>query len=111
MTREAAHDWAIPWVESTPVVDPAEEGLVEVGLQYLHGLDMTAANPKSPRNPTGHGGPGPYVLSEADVAATLDHWLAQCAEYDEDPHAFLERAYARALDALKHEQNAQRRTE
>ncbi|WP_040778651.1 hypothetical protein [Nocardia pneumoniae] len=84
MTREVAHDWVVPWVEND---DPdwvrPDDVMVEAGLLYLHGLDMTRDSDAP--NLISHSGPGLYVLSEAEVAARLDHWLGKCREYDSDP--------------------------
>ncbi|MFE3759551.1 hypothetical protein ACFXO9_35060 [Nocardia tengchongensis] len=79
LTREAAHDWAKPWVEGADVGTPTD-AMASLGLDYLHGLDMTASL-ASP-NLIYHGGAEPYVLSELEVAARLDYWLVRCREYD-----------------------------
>ena len=92
-TRESAHDWSVPWVEGDRGAGPPADVLAGTGLQYLHGLDMTA-NPEAPHF-ISHGGNGSYVLSEVEVAARLDHWLHVCSQYDADPQGFLHQARER----------------
>lgn len=93
-TRESVHDWSGPWVEGKAKVGPPRDVMVGTGLQYLHGLDMTAA-PALP-NLISHGGSGSYVLSDSEVAARLEHWLGMCRDYDADPDGFLQRVRDRS---------------
>jgi hypothetical protein len=93
-TRESVHDWSVPWVEGDAAHGRPRDLMVSSGLQYLHGLDMTA-NPETPGS-IGHGGQGNYVLSVDEIAARLDHWLVMCREYDDDPEGFVRRARERA---------------
>jgi hypothetical protein len=93
-TRESVHDWSVPWVEGDAAHNRPKDLMVGSGLQYLHGLDMTA-RPETP-NLISHGGPGNYVLSADEVAARLGHWLGTCREYDDDPEGFVQRARERA---------------
>jgi hypothetical protein len=98
-TRESVHDWSVPWVEGEFAIGPPRDLMAGTGLQYLHGLDMTA-DPGSP-GLIGHGGSGRYVLSGDEMAGTLAHWLALCRDYDGDPEGFPQRARDRALRALQ----------
>jgi hypothetical protein len=72
--------------------------MVGSGLQYLHGLDMTARL-ETP-NLISHGGLGRYVLSADEVAARLEYWLGMCREYDDDPEGFAQRARERARQRI-----------
>ena len=100
-TRESVHDWSVPWVEGDAAHGRPEDLMVGSGLQYLHGLDMTA-KPETP-NLIGHGGPGGYVLSADEVAARLEHWLGMCDEFDDDPDGFVQRARERARQSIARE--------
>jgi hypothetical protein len=97
-TRESVHDWSVPWVERIDVGRPGDS-MVMSGLQYLHGLDMTAgATAPGGAGPyVAHGGPDPYLLSDREVATGLNHWLGICREYDDDPAGFV----ARRLEAAR----------
>ena len=99
LSREDVHAWSVRWVERGDL-DPPTDPVVESGLQDLHGLDMTSV----PGRPgfVDHGGPGPYRLSEDEVAEKLTRWLAYCREFDEDPEGprRRNRDRARALAAL-----------
>lgn len=88
-TRESVHDWSVPWVEGVDVDRPLD-AMADASLLRLHGLDMTS-HPETP-NLVGHGGPGRYVLSDAEVAKRLEQWLGGCREYYEDPAGFAQRA-------------------
>ncbi|WP_405492213.1 hypothetical protein [Nocardia sp. NBC_00511] len=107
-TREAAHDWAVVWVEHAPDMSWPDDGMIEAGLLYLHGLDMTRVR-DSP-NLICHGGPGRYVLSEAEVAGRLEHWLKMCSEYDCDPEKFRQRALEKARNTPEYRERANRRS-
>ncbi|MEU7630298.1 hypothetical protein AB0C34_09975 [Nocardia sp. NPDC049220] len=82
LTRETVHDWAARWVEDADADGPRDV-MVMSGLQYLHGLDMTA-NPAAP-NIVSHGGSNPYVLSQIEMQARLEHWLTACSESEPLP--------------------------
>jgi hypothetical protein len=100
-SRESVHEWAVPWVEGDAAHSRPRDLMVGMGLQYLHGLDMTAR----PENPDliGHGGRGTYVLSADEVAARLEYWLGRCREYDEDPEGSVQRAMERARQSIASE--------
>ncbi|MFE6857635.1 hypothetical protein [Nocardia sp. NPDC057668] len=108
VSREIAHDWVAPWIEDDDPQRfwPADE-MVEAGLMYLHGLDMTQDTDRS--NVIGHGGPGLYVLSESEVAERLSHWLEMCREYDTDPVGFRRRAMQRAWETPEYQGSANHR--
>jgi hypothetical protein len=93
-TRENVHAWSAPWVEGSVGVGRPHDVMVGTGLQYLHGLDMTA-DPGSP-SVIGHGGPGSYVLSDHEVRAHFEHWIGMCREFDDDPQAFVQRRHDQA---------------
>jgi hypothetical protein len=100
-TRESVHDWSVPWVEGDAAHDRPRDLMVSSGLQYLHGLDMTA-KPETP-NLISHGGQGSYVLSVHEITTRLDHWLGMCREYDDDPEGFVQRAKERARQIIARE--------
>jgi hypothetical protein len=97
-TRESVHDWSVPWVEGEAAHRRPKDLMAGSGLQYLHGLDMTA-KPETP-GLVSHGGPGIYVLSADEVAARLEYWLGMCREYDDDPEGFVQRARERARQSI-----------
>lgn len=94
-SREDVHDWSVPWIEGDRDHATLPDPLVLTGLTYLHGLDMTVV-PERPGALT-HGGPGPYLLSDGEVADTLAQWLRRCHEYDQDPEGFRRQNLERAL--------------
>jgi hypothetical protein len=100
-TRESVHDWSVPWVEGEAAHRRPKDLMVGSGLQYLHGLDMTA-KPETP-GLVSHGGPGIYVLPVDEVAARLEYWLGMCREYDYDPEGFVQRAMERARQSIARE--------
>jgi hypothetical protein len=97
-TRESVHDWSVPWVEGSAGAGPPSDTMVGTGLQYLHGLDMTALPDSA--NLSSHGQPGCYVLSDDEVVTRLEHWLQICRGYDDDPDGFRQQARERARRAF-----------
>lgn len=81
--RDDAHEWAARWIEGIAGDTPPADPLIESGLQYLHGLDMTI-DPTAP-SVVFHGGPRPYLLADEEVQARLTHWQQTCRDYDADP--------------------------
>lgn len=84
-TREQAHAWAIPWVETSPDAH-CSDLMVGFGLTHLHGFDMTH-DPEAP-DVVGHGPPTPprvYAQSLGTLRADFEQWRRHCADYDRDP--------------------------
>ena len=68
-------------------VDQSPDVLVMGALHYLHGFDMTYRS--EDRRMVGHGPPGEYVRTLAQVAGEFDAWVNRCAAYDADPDGWL----------------------
>lgn len=83
--REEACQWAEPLLFAEFTTLP--EVLVNQAIQYLHGFDMTYRS--EDKRLIGHGPPGPYVRSLAQVAEEFDGWVERCAAYDADPEGWL----------------------
>jgi hypothetical protein len=55
-------------------------------LQYLHGFDMTYRS--DDHRSVGHGPPGEYMRTLAQVGEEFDAWVDRCAVYDADPEGW-----------------------
>jgi len=75
--------------------------MVGSALQYLHGFTM-AFLPETPHL-IHHGPPGEYVKSKEDIRVEFNRWQERCAEYDEDPEGYRQRALARGRTAVAEE--------
>ncbi len=90
-TREDVHLWTEPFVEGDMAPDALVQPLVELGLYYLHGLDLASRLGQSAWWHLTHGdddGTRQYVFSDSTVRANLEHWLEQCRSFDADPEEF-----------------------
>ena len=84
VTREAVHAWTVRWVEDR--WEEVSDGLVESGLQALHGFDLTydLGRPNLVRH-----GPGDcHVHSDDDVRESFNRWMACCELRDRDPERY-----------------------
>jgi hypothetical protein len=98
MTREEAHDWAEVLMFSDELSDDV---MAMSAVQHVHGLDMTYRSEDG--RLIGHGPPGAYVRTLAQVQADLDQWRGRCREFDTDPEGFRERNQARVRQHLRDE--------
>jgi hypothetical protein len=98
VTRSAVHEWATRWVEGT---EPANDPMVQNGLQYLHGFDLIRSPDRS--GAVRHSATGDYIRSDTEVIHELERWHSRCLEYDRDPEAYAQTARIRALNALLRE--------
>ncbi|MGW6915859.1 hypothetical protein ACWGB8_18890 [Kitasatospora sp. NPDC054939] len=110
VTREAAHAWAVPWVEGEGAFADFEDPLVVTALQYLHGFDLR----RDPGRPNllrhdllrhGAAGEGEWCRSPDDIADGFVRWQAKCAAYDADPQGW-SRAVREQAQALARAEGA-----
>lgn len=97
LTREEVHTWSAPWVEGEADFDDLIVGL---GLQYLHGFDLS--HPPDADGLLHHGG-GPgrvYLRSTDDIAAELDRWREDARAFDEDPRSWQRGRFERLHESL-----------
>ncbi|GAA2998346.1 hypothetical protein [Actinokineospora diospyrosa] len=73
ISRDAAHEWAAPWVEGELLV---EDVMTDSALQHLHGFDMVWVD--EARTIVQHGGAGTPVHSLAHIEITLETWRTNC---------------------------------
>jgi len=112
MSREAAHEWSVQWVEPWRAQRGGDNDLhvgdprVWDALLHLHGFDMTS-QPERP-NLVWHGPPGIYVHSHQHIVAELSRWRTRCADYDADPDGFRQRARERIEAHLAQDPSARR---
>ena len=104
--REAACRWAEPLMFAS--FAPDIDLLTMQAVQYLHGFDM--AYRSEDRRFVGHGPPGPYVRSLAQVAEEFKAWVERCAAYDADPEGWIADRRAEA-ETYVHEERSRRQAD
>lgn len=89
LTRAAAHDWAVPWIEGD-AAGHADGAPTVTGLTHLHGVDRRSLD---------------------EIRADLEHWRVGCVEYDADPETDRLRKIAVAMAGVRAERRRQRAAE
>ena len=86
LDREEVHELVARWVEGS---DQIEDVIVELGVQHLHGFDLSRPVGSS-RVLLQHGGGAnrEYVKSAAEVAVQFERWQQDAREFDENPVAW-----------------------
>lgn len=83
LSREELHMWAGPWIEGKKDCD---DPIVRLGLQHLHGFDLSRPTGTSRVLQQHGGGPGRvYLRSDAQIAAELKQWQDDARAFDHDP--------------------------
>ncbi len=99
LSREEVHSWSAKWVESDAT--QLTNGVVSLGLHYLHGADLVQVDGTAKRLQHGTDGVSPYHCSIAELADQLAAWRQDVIQYEQDSHLWIKRRREQALREVR----------